>query len=84
MQILDRHKYDPPFAERELVETVQGITSALPNQNYRDLLKELLDQGLEQAVQRLKQYAEFQPDRFRREEVNSRLDRFLPYGRTRR
>ncbi len=85
MQILDRHKYDPPFAERELVEkALQRITSALPNQNYRDLLKELRDQGLEQAVQRLKQYAEFQPDRFRREEVNSRLDRFLPYGRTRR
>src|SRR5258708_38590744 len=85
MQILDRHKYDPPFAERELVEkALQRITSALPNQNYRDLLKKLLDQGLEQAVQRLKQNAEFQPDWIRREEVNSRIYRLLPYGRTRR
>ena len=30
----------------------------------KDLLKELLDQGLEKAVQRLKEYVQFQPDRF--------------------
>lgn len=31
MQILDRHKYDPPFAEQEVVEkALQRVTSALP------------------------------------------------------
>jgi hypothetical protein len=82
MRILDRHKYHPPLAEQELAEKAfQRIVSALPDQNHRDLLKELLDQGLERAVQHLKEYAQFQPDRFSLAEVNDRLSRFQPYRR---
>ncbi len=82
MRILDRQTYHPPIAEQELAEKAfQRLASALPDQNRRDLLKELLDQGLERAVQRLREYAQFQPDRFRLEEGNDRLGRFQPYGR---
>ena len=56
MHILDRHKYHPPFAEQHLVEkAVQRIASTLPNENDRDLLKEMLDQGLERATRRLQE-----------------------------
>ena len=69
-------------AEQELVEkALQRIAGVLPDRGHRDLLKELLDQGLEKAVQRLKEYAQFQPDRFSLQEVNDRLVRFCPYGR---
>ena len=82
MRILDQHKYYPPMAEQELVEkALQRIAGVLPDRSHRDLLKELLDQGLERAVQRLKEYAQFQPDRFSLQEVNDRLVRFCPYGR---
>jgi hypothetical protein len=82
MRILDQRKYYPPMAEQELVEKVlQRIAGVLPDRGHRDLLKELLDQGLEKAVQRLKEYAQFQPDRFSLQEVNDRLVRFCPYGR---
>jgi coproporphyrinogen III oxidase-like Fe-S oxidoreductase len=68
--------------EQELVEkALQRIAGVLPDQIHRDLLKELLDQGLERAVQRLKEYAQFQPDRFSLQEVNDRLVRYCPYGR---
>jgi hypothetical protein len=60
---------------------LQRIAGVLPDRGHRDLLKELLDQGLEKAVQRLKEYAQFQPDRFSLQEVNDRLVRFCPYGR---
>jgi len=47
MRILDQHKYYPPMAEQELVEkALQRMAKALPDQGHRDLLKELLDQGL--------------------------------------
>ena len=70
------------MAEQELVEkALQRIARVLPDRGHRDLLKELLDQGLEKAVQRLKEYAQFQPDRFSLQEVNDRLVRFCPYGR---
>ena len=82
MRILDQHKYYPPMAEQELVEkALQRIAGVLPDRGHRDLLKELLDQGLEKAVQWLKKYAQFQPDRFSLQEVNDRLVRFCPYGR---
>jgi hypothetical protein len=82
MRILDQLKYYPPMAEQELVEkALQRIAGVLPDRGHRDLLKELLDQGLEKAVQRLKEYAQFQPDRFSLQEVNDRLVRFCPYGR---
>jgi len=82
MRILDQHKYYPPMAEQELVEkALQRIAGVLPDRGHRDLLKELLDQGLERAVRRLKEYAQFQPDRFSLQEVNDRLVRFCPYGR---
>jgi hypothetical protein len=82
MRILDQRKYYPPMAEQELVEkALQRIAGVLPARGHRDLLKELLDQGLERAVQRLKEYAQFQPDRFSLQEVNDRLVRFCPYGR---
>ena len=82
MRILDQHKYYPPMAEQELVEkALQRIARVLPDRGHRDLLKELLDQGLERAVRRLKEYAQFQPDRFSLQEVNDRLVRFCPYGR---
>jgi len=85
MRILDQHKYYPPMAEQELVEkALQRMAAALPDQGHRDLLKELLDQGLERAVQRLKEYAQFQPDRFSLQEVNDRLVRFCPYRRASR
>ena len=82
MRILDQRTYYPPMAEQELVEkALQRIAGVLPDRGHRDLLKELLDQGLEKAVQRLKEYAQFQPDRFSLQEVNDRLVRFCPYGR---
>jgi hypothetical protein len=82
MRILDQRKYYPPMAEQELVEkALQRIAGVLPDRGHRDLLKELLDQGLEKAVQGLKEYAQFQPDRFSLQEVNDRLVRFCPYGR---
>jgi Plasmid pRiA4b ORF-3-like protein len=82
MRILDQRKYYPPMAEQELVEkALQRIAGVLPDLGHRDLLKELLVQGLEKAVQRLKEYAQFQPDRFSLQEVNDRLVRFCPYGR---
>ena len=85
MRILDQHKYYPPMAEQELVEkALQRMAGVLPDQSHRDLLKELLDQGLERAVQRLKEYAQFQPDRFSLQEVNDRLVRFCPYRRASR
>ena len=85
MRILDQHKYYPPMAEQELVEkALQRMAGALPGQSLRDLLNELLDQGLQRAVQRLKEYAQFQPDRFSLQEVNDRLVRFCPYGRASR
>ena len=81
MRILD-HTHYPPIAEQELVEkALQRIAGVLPARGHRDLLKELLDQGLEKAVQRLKKYAQFQPDRFSLQEVNDRLVRFCQYGR---
>src|SRR4029077_7147532 len=83
MRILDQHKYYPPMAEQELVEkALQRMAGVLPDQGPRDLLKELLDQGLQRAVQRLKEYAQFQPDRFSLQEVNDRLVRFCPCGRS--
>jgi hypothetical protein len=40
----------PPMAEQELVENaLQRIAGVLPDQSHRDLLKELLDQGLERS-----------------------------------
>ena len=85
MRMLDQHKYYPPMAEQELVEkALQRMAGVLPDQSHRDLLKELLDQGLERAVQRLKEYAQFQPDRFSLQEVNDRLVRFWSYGRASR
>ena len=82
MRILDQLKYYPPMAEQELVEkALQRIAGVLPDRGHRDLLKELLDQGLEKAVQRLKEYPQVQPDRFSLQEVNDRLVRFCPYGR---
>ena len=82
LRILDQHQYYPPVTEQELVEkALQRIAGVLPDQGHRDLLKELLDQGLERAVQRLKEYAQFQPDRFSLQEVNDRLVRYCPYGR---
>jgi hypothetical protein len=65
MRILDQYKYYPPMAEQELVENaLQRMAGVLPAQSHRDLLKELLEQGLSRAVRRLKEYAQFQPDRF--------------------
>jgi hypothetical protein len=85
MRILDQHKYYPPMAEEELVEKAfQRMAGVLPDQSHRDLLKELLDQGLQRAVQRLREYAQFQPDRFSLQEVNDRLVGFSLYGRTSR
>ena len=85
MRILDQHKYYPPMAEQELVEkALQRMAGVLPDQSHRGLLKELLDQGLERAAQRLKEYAQFRPDRFSLQEVNDRLVRFWPYGRASR
>ena len=85
MRILDQHKYYPPMAEQELVEkALQRMAGALPGQSHRDLLNELLDQGLQRAVQRLKEYAQFQPDRFSLQEVNDRLVGFCPHGRASR
>jgi Plasmid pRiA4b ORF-3-like protein len=85
MRLLDQHKYSPPMAEQELVEkALQRMAGVLPDQGHRDLLKELLDQGLQRAVQRLKQYAQFQPDRFSLQEVNDRLVGFCPSGRASR
>ena len=85
MRILDQHKYYPPMAEQELIEKAfQRMAGVLPDQSHRDLLKELLDQGLQRAVQRLREYAQFQPDRFTLQEVNERLVRFSPYGRASR
>ena len=82
MRILDQHKYYPSMAEQDLVEkALQRMAGVLPDQGHRDLLKELLDQGLEKAVQRLKEYAQFQPDRFSLQEVNDRLVRFCSCGR---
>jgi len=82
LHILDRHKYHPPFAEQHLVEKAfQRMASALPNENDRDLLKEMLDQGLERATRRLQEYAQFDPDQFNLQEVNARLSKFMPYGR---
>ena len=82
MRILDQHKHYPPMAEQELVEkALQRMAGVLPDQSHRGLLKELLDQGLERAAQRLKEYAQFQPDRFSLQEINDRLVRFCPYGR---
>jgi hypothetical protein len=73
MRILDQHKYYPPMAEQELVEkALQRMAGVLPAQ------------GLERAVQRLKEYAQFQPDRFSPQEVNYRLVGFCPYGRASR
>ena len=73
------------MAEQELVEkALQRIAGVLSAQSHRDLLKELLDQGLDGAVQRLKEYAQFQPDRFSLQEVNVRLVGFCPYGRASR
>jgi hypothetical protein len=73
------------MAEQGLVEkALQRLAGVLPDQGHRDLLKELLDQGLQRAVQRLKQYAQFQPDRFSLQEVNDRLVRFCSYGRASR
>jgi hypothetical protein len=52
MRILDQHKYYPPMAEQELVENaLQCVAGVLPNRVHRDLLKELLEQGLERAVE---------------------------------
>ena len=46
LRILDRHKYDPPMAEQALVEKAfQRMASALPEQNHRDLFKELRIRG---------------------------------------
>jgi hypothetical protein len=74
--------YHPPFAEQHLVEkAVQRMASTLPNENDRDLLKEMLDQGLERATRRLQEYAQFDPDQFNLQEVNARLSKFMPYGR---
>jgi hypothetical protein len=56
----------------------------LSDQGHRDRLKEMLDEGLQRAVQRLKEYAQFQPDRFSLHEVNDRLVRICPYGRASR
>jgi len=85
MHILDRHKYHQPFAEQHLVEKAfQRMASTLPNENDRDLLKEMLDQGLERATRRLQEYAQFDPDRFNLQEVNARLSKFMPYGRAHR
>jgi hypothetical protein len=85
MRILDQHKYYPPMAEQEQVEkALQRMAGVLPDRSHRDLLKELLDHGLQRAVQRLKEYAQFQPDRFTLQEVNDRLDRFSPHGRASR
>jgi hypothetical protein len=82
MRILDRHKYDLPLAEQHLVEAAfQRMASCLSEQNERDFLKEMLDEGLERAMKRLEEYAEFEPDRFSLQEVNARLNRFRPYGR---
>ncbi|MGH9824425.1 MAG: hypothetical protein ACREDR_14380 [Blastocatellia bacterium] len=82
MQILDRHKYHPPFAEQHIVDqAIERLSATLPNQHYRDLLKEVLDEGSKRAVKGLEEYAQFEPDRLSLEEVNSRLDRFMPYGR---
>ena len=65
MRILDQHKYYPPMAEQELVEKAfQRMAAVLPDQGHREVLKELLDQGLERAVQRLKEYVQFQTGSF--------------------
>ena len=73
------------MAEQELVaKALQRLAGALPDQRHRDLLKELLDQGLQRAVQRLKPYAQFQPERFSLQEVNDRLVGFCQYGRASR
>src|SRR4029077_13901620 len=69
---------DRTGAGREGLAAHSGSTAG---PGHRDLLKELLDQGLERAVQRLKEYAQFQPDRFSQQEVNDRLVRYGPYGR---
>jgi hypothetical protein len=85
MRILDQHKYYPSMAEQELVEkALQRMAGVLSDQGHRDRLKEMLDEGLQRAVQRLKEYAQFQPDRFSLHEVNDRLVRFCPYGRASR
>jgi hypothetical protein len=77
MRILNQHKCYPPVTEQELVEkALQRIAGVLPDQGHRDLLKELLDQGLERAVQRLKEYAQFQPDRFSLQEVRLMIGSF--------
>jgi hypothetical protein len=40
------------MAEQELVENaLQCVAGVLPNRVHRDLLKELLEQGLERAVE---------------------------------
>jgi hypothetical protein len=68
--------------EQHLVEqALEQLSATLPNQDYRDLLKEVLDEGLKRALKRLEEYAEFEPDLFNLKEVNDRLKRFMPYGR---
>ena len=84
MRILDRHKYCPPVVEQALVEqALERMAKALPDQNSRELLRDLVSQGLERAVRRLEDYARFEPEHFSLKEAKERLSRFCPYGRTR-
>ena len=72
MELVEQHGLNPPWEEMELIAKVTNrILNSSEDEAIRDLIGDPDD--LQEAVDRLEAYDQFQPEHFDRRAVNSRL-----------
>lgn len=75
LTLLDAHRYALPWeAMTTVAEVLERVLNLPPDRSMREAMGD--PQALEQAVERLGRYLEFQPERFDRRTANARLRAF--------
>jgi hypothetical protein len=73
--LIDHHRWNPPFEDLAyLGEAVSRMLAALEDESVRSAVGDLAD--LREALDRVANYADFQPDQFDRRQVNRRLQQY--------
>jgi hypothetical protein len=69
---MDHQELDPPWNDVERIDQVlRRVMDAKGHEKASDVLGDV--ETLQEAIERVKAYLEFRPDRFRRRPVNRRL-----------
>jgi hypothetical protein len=72
MEMMDHQELDPPWNDVERIDQVlRRVMDAKGHEKASDVLGDV--ETLQEAIERVKAYLEFRPDRFRRRPVNRRL-----------